>query len=158
MEDSLAVPFYFVLMYTYYHAIIDHSGITFKAHWWQPWQPDAIFHDNHHQYSHVNYGFNIIYWDKVCDAITHFCQPVNVICLLQLHGTYRNKYRVYSEDIYYGKGKALHDVTEEERQIDMAERRSENPRAYRNNVNVNELQDSEYAIDSNDKMPPTKRR
>lgn len=61
-----AVPFSFVLMYTYYHGIIDHSGITFKRHWWQPWQPDCIFHDNHHQYFHVNFGFNIEYWDKVC--------------------------------------------------------------------------------------------
>lgn len=63
--SSSIVPFYGVLLYTYYHAIIDHSGITFKAHWWQPWQPDAIFHDNHHQYTHVNFGFNIFYWDKV---------------------------------------------------------------------------------------------
>lgn len=59
------VPFYCVMLYTYYHAILDHSGITFKAHWWQPWQPDAIFHDNHHQYTHVNFGFNIFFWDKV---------------------------------------------------------------------------------------------
>ena len=59
------VPFSLVLMYTYYHGIIDHSGITFKRLWWQPWQPDCIFHDNHHQYFHVNFGFNIEYWDKV---------------------------------------------------------------------------------------------
>ena len=42
-----------MLLYIYYHGIIDHSGITFKALWWQPWQPDCIFHDNHHQYFHV---------------------------------------------------------------------------------------------------------
>ena len=52
-------------MYTYYHGIIDHSGITFKHYWWQPWQPDCIFHDNHHQYFHVNFGFNIKFWDQV---------------------------------------------------------------------------------------------
>ena len=52
-------------MYTYYHGILDHSGIAFKRQWWQPWQPDAIFHDNHHQYFHVNFGFNIEFWDKV---------------------------------------------------------------------------------------------
>lgn len=63
------VPFYAVLLYTYYHGIIDHSGIAFKAQWWQPWQPDAIFHDNHHQYFHVNFGFNMSIWDKV---IIHF--------------------------------------------------------------------------------------
>lgn len=60
-----AVMFYAVALYTYYHAILDHSGITFKAQWWQPWQPDAIFHDNHHQYTHVNFGFNIELWDRV---------------------------------------------------------------------------------------------
>ena len=59
------VPFVTILLYTYYHGIIDHSGITFKRHWWQPWQPDCIFHDNHHQYFHVNFGFNIELWDKV---------------------------------------------------------------------------------------------
>lgn len=52
-------------MYNYYHGIIDHSGVNFKAFWWQPWQPDAIFHDNHHQYFHVNFGFNCSIWDKV---------------------------------------------------------------------------------------------
>lgn len=59
------MPFYLVVLYTYYHGIIDHSGINFKAYWWQPWQPDAIFHDNHHQYFHVNFAFNIYIWDKV---------------------------------------------------------------------------------------------
>lgn len=54
-----------ILLYTYYHGIIDHSGINFKRFFWQPWQPDCIFHDNHHQYFHVNFGFNIEYWDKV---------------------------------------------------------------------------------------------
>lgn len=54
-----------LLSYTYYHGIIDHSGINFKAYWWQPWQPNCIFHDNHHQYFHVNFGFNIKYWDTV---------------------------------------------------------------------------------------------
>ncbi len=82
---NILVPFSFVLIYTYYHGIIDHSGnffyyfplikevwfdnffagITFKRLFWQPWQPDCIFHDNHHQYFHVNFGFNIEYWDKV---------------------------------------------------------------------------------------------
>lgn len=61
------VPFYAVMLYTYYHGIIDHSGIAFKAMWWQPWQPDAIFHDNHHQYTHVNFGFNMFVWDKVSE-------------------------------------------------------------------------------------------
>ena len=59
------VPYSAVLIYTYYHGIIDHSGINFKRKFWQPWQPDCIFHDNHHQYFHVNFGFNIEFWDKV---------------------------------------------------------------------------------------------
>lgn len=59
--------------------------------------------------------------------------------LLQLHGTFRNKYRIYSEDIFYGKGKAFDDVSPEILQKDIAERKSENARAYRGNVNENEL-------------------
>lgn len=53
---------------------------------------------------------------------------------------------MYSEDIFYGRGKALTELTEEERLLDMAQRKSENPRAYRNNVNVNELADGDYAV------------
>ncbi|XP_044258866.1 delta(7)-sterol 5(6)-desaturase erg31-like isoform X2 [Tribolium madens] len=107
-------PFYVVALYTYYHGIIDHSGVNFKAYWWQPWQPDAIFHDNHHQYFHVNFAFNIGYWDK-------------------LHGTYRRKDRVYTEDIFYGKGKRIDEVSAEELKADLKERESENPLAYRDN-------------------------
>ncbi|KAE8744546.1 hypothetical protein FOCC_FOCC008785 [Frankliniella occidentalis] len=98
-------PFYAIVMYTYYHGIIDHSGINFKAHWWQPWQPDAIFHDNHHQYFHVNFGFNCWMWDKD---------------------------RVYTEETFYGRGKAVAEATQEEIAQDMKERTSENPKAYRN--------------------------
>jgi Delta7-sterol 5-desaturase len=61
----LPVPFYAIALYTYYHGIIDHSGVNFKAFWWQPWQPDADFHDKHHEFFHCNFGFNIILWDKV---------------------------------------------------------------------------------------------
>lgn len=107
-------PYCLMLMYIYYHGIIDHSGITFKRKWWQPWQPDCIFHDNHHQYFHVNFGFNIEYWDK-------------------LHGTYRQKDRIYREDIFYGFGKKLDEANTEEIEKDMAERNSENPLAYTNN-------------------------
>lgn len=108
------VPFYILQLYVYYHGIIDHSGVNFKAQWWQPWQPDAIFHDNHHQYFHVNFGFNMSIWDKI-------------------HGTYRRKDRLYTEDIYYGQGKALTEATQEELAADIDERLSENPLAYRGN-------------------------
>ncbi|KDR17319.1 delta(7)-sterol 5(6)-desaturase erg32-like [Zootermopsis nevadensis] len=110
------IPFYIIMMYTYYHGIIDHSGINFKAYWWQPWQPGAIFHDNHHQYFHVNFAFNCFIWDK-------------------LHGTYRRKDRIYTEEIYYGRGKELREATEEEIKNDLQERESENPLAYNSNKN-----------------------
>ena len=77
-----SVPFSFILMYTYYHGIIDHSGITFKRQWWQPWQPDCIFHDNHHQYFHVNFGFNIEYWDKVNFCLVKICIGINFYQML----------------------------------------------------------------------------
>jgi len=113
-------PFAMIMMYTYYHGILDHSGITFKHYWWQPWQPDCIFHDNHHQYFHVNFGFNIKFWDEI-------------------HGTSRQKDRIYREDIYYGQGKALADASQTEIQNDIRERRDENPLAYKDNILINDL-------------------
>lgn len=108
--------FQIVALYTYYHGIITHSGINFKAQWWQPWQPDAVFHDNHHQYYHVNFGFNCFLWDK-------------------LHNTYRKPDRVYNESIFYGKGKDLHEVTEEELVREIRERETESKTAYSNKCN-----------------------
>jgi len=108
------VPYCVILLYTYYHGIIDHSGIAFQRKWWQPWQPDAMFHDNHHQYFHVNFGFNIEFWDK-------------------LHGTYRRKDRIYTEDIFYGTGKKLSEATDAEKEADLKEREDENPIAYQGN-------------------------
>ncbi|KAF2357014.1 Fatty acid hydroxylase [Trinorchestia longiramus] len=101
-----------ILMYLYYHGIIDHSGINFKAYWWQPWQPDCIFHDNHHQYFHVNFGFNCELWDRI-------------------HGTYRQKDKVYNEEIFFGTGKDIADCDETELAVDLEERKSENKLAYR---------------------------
>merc|ERR1711970_1147593 len=104
------------LMYIYYHGIIDHSGITFKRLWFQPWQPDCIFHDNHHQYFHVNFGFKVELWD-------------------QIHGTVRMKDRIYRKDIFWGKGKQVNNATREELEADIGERKDENPLAYDNNTN-----------------------
>lgn len=104
------------LIYIYYHGIIDHSGINFKKKWFQPWQPDCIFHDNHHQYFHVNFGFNMEIWDT-------------------LHGTYRQKDKIYREDIFYGKGKDISEATKEELEADSGERRDENPLAHGENKN-----------------------
>ncbi|XP_050440213.1 uncharacterized protein LOC126845556 isoform X2 [Adelges cooleyi] len=58
-------PFSVIMLYLYYHGIIQHSGINLKARWWQPWQPDVMFHDIHHQFVHVNFGFNCYIWDQI---------------------------------------------------------------------------------------------
>jgi len=111
-----AVTYCGMLGYIYYHGIIDHSGITFKKLWFQPWQPDCIFHDNHHQYFHVNFGFNVELWDRI-------------------HGTMRQKNKIYREDIFYGQGKDISKATREELAADETERFDENPLAYQNNKN-----------------------
>lgn len=74
----------------YYHGILTHSGIKFDRQWWQPWQLTAAFHDDHHKYCHVNFGFNCEIWDKI-------------------HGTSRQTNRFYDETTYYGHGKAIDD-------------------------------------------------
>ncbi|XP_022123318.1 delta(7)-sterol 5(6)-desaturase erg32 [Pieris rapae] len=77
-------PFYAIALYTYYYGIIDHTGINFKAPWWQPWLPDAEFHDKHHEIFHCNFGFNMFLWDK-------------------WFGTLRKPDRVYSEETFHGQ-------------------------------------------------------
>lgn len=124
MLSIFSAAFYFIEIYTYAHGILNHSGVNIKSFWWQPWQPDTMFHDNHHQYFHVNFGFNIFLWDVI-------------------HGTYRQKDRVYSEDIFFGKGKGFEEVSQKELAKDIAERKLENPNAYRNNVHAYDLDDKE---------------
>ncbi|XP_025407609.1 uncharacterized protein LOC112681578 isoform X2 [Sipha flava] len=112
-----AVPFYGLALYTYYHGIVQHSGITFKARWWQPWQPDCMFHDNHHQYCHVNYGFNCYLWDEI-------------------HGSVRKTDRCYSTHTdSWGSGRLLTELSDEELRQETFERFTENPEAYRENFN-----------------------
>merc|ERR1711970_1069959 len=77
---------------------------------------DYIFHDNHHQYFHVNFGFNVELWDRI-------------------HGTLRQKNKIYREDIFYGQGKDISKATREELAADETERFDENPLAYQNNKN-----------------------
>jgi len=36
-----------VVVYVYYFGMIDHSGIKMES--WFPWQPDTMFHDDHHR-------------------------------------------------------------------------------------------------------------
>ncbi|XP_033225909.1 lathosterol oxidase-like [Belonocnema kinseyi] len=121
------VPYCVIAMYNYYHGIIDHSGINFKAYWWQPWQPDAIFHDNHHQYFHVNFGFNCFIWDKI-------------------HGTFRQKDCIYTEETFYGKGKKITEATENEILADIEEREAENPLAYRDNKLIYSLSKADLEL------------
>lgn len=68
--------------------------------------------------------------------------------MLQLHGTYRQKDRVYREDIFYGKGKSLNEVSPDELHADMEERLSENPLAYRENQLVYKLTRADLASSS----------
>ncbi|XP_039252154.2 lathosterol oxidase-like [Styela clava] len=82
------VPVHFVgflgcIFYNYYYGMIDHSGIDFEAIW--PWQPPVRFHDDHHRYFHVNFGFNTLIFDR-------------------FHDTLRKRSRAYSESIFGGKG------------------------------------------------------
>lgn len=52
----------------------------------------------------------------------------------QLHGTYRRKDRVYTENTFYGKGKSIAEATPDEIKADIEERKSENPKAYRDKL------------------------
>lgn len=64
------VPLYWlnvIAMYTYIYVlgVLDHSGINFQRQWWQPWQPDVVFHDDHHKLTIINFGTNLELWDVV---------------------------------------------------------------------------------------------
>lgn len=117
------LPFYGLALYTYYHGIVQHTGIALKAQWWQPWQPDCMFHDNHHQYCHVNYGFNCFMWDKI-------------------HGSMRKVDRCYSVHTdSWGSGRPLVNLSSKERHREIQERIAENPMAYREQINPYLLKD-----------------
>ncbi|KAJ2952355.1 hypothetical protein O0L34_g4640 [Tuta absoluta] len=87
------VPYFTITMYNYFHGILDHSGINFKAQWWQPWQPDAEFHDKHHEFFHCNFGFNMTFWDR-------------------LHGTMRKENKLYTEETFNANEAPLIDSEE----------------------------------------------
>jgi len=67
----------------------------------------------------------------------------NIVYVYQIHGTYRRRDRIYREDIFYGRGKALQEATEEEIKSEIQERESENPLAYRNNEMVYKITDKD---------------
>ncbi len=73
-----------------------------------------------------------------------------------MHGTYRQKDRVYREEFFYGQGKSLDEVTESELAEDMAERKSENPLAYENNRYAYELKKSDIVKKRNSSSTKTK--
>ncbi|XP_065201271.1 lathosterol oxidase-like [Planococcus citri] len=105
------LPFSLAMIILYANGIISHSGIDFKFRYWMPFLAPAIFHDNHHQYYHVNFGINSKLWDKI-------------------FGTYRRPDRVYNKDIYYGRGKPIDELTMEEIKTEIEERENEIPRSF----------------------------
>ena len=52
-----AVVFICTVMYVYYFGMLDHSGIKMKSIF--PWQPDTMFHDDHHRCVHIH---NVPLW------------------------------------------------------------------------------------------------
>ena len=72
-------------------------------------------------------------------AVTHILYRQ----FFQLHGTYRQRDRVYHEDVFWGNGKSLKEASPEELAQDMKERTSENPLAYQGNQLVNALSEEE---------------
>eukprot|EP00451_Oxyrrhis_marina_P028454 CAMPEP_0204345800 /NCGR_PEP_ID=MMETSP0469-20131031/26675_1 /ASSEMBLY_ACC=CAM_ASM_000384 /TAXON_ID=2969 /ORGANISM="Oxyrrhis marina" /LENGTH=325 /DNA_ID=CAMNT_0051331303 /DNA_START=36 /DNA_END=1013 /DNA_ORIENTATION=- len=77
------IPAVVVGLYTSYHLIEDHSGVKMTSVF--PWQPTTMYHDDHHQYFHVNFGQHIVFWDWLC-------------------GTLRQPGRTYTEETFGGHG------------------------------------------------------
>ena len=80
--------------------------------------------------------------EKYCCVISITSYKYFVV-FLQIHGTSRQKDRIYREDIYYGQGKALADASETEIQNDIGERRDENPLAYEDNQLIFDLSEKD---------------
>ena len=51
------------LLYIHYFNVVDHSGIYAES--WLPWQPSSLYHDDHHQFFHINYGQSLTLWDRL---------------------------------------------------------------------------------------------
>jgi sterol desaturase/sphingolipid hydroxylase (fatty acid hydroxylase superfamily) len=52
-----------LLLYIHYFNVVDHSGVY--AETWLPWQPSTLYHDDHHQYFHINFGQSLTLWDRM---------------------------------------------------------------------------------------------
>ncbi|CAK9007017.1 6) desaturase) (Sterol-C5-desaturase) [Durusdinium trenchii] len=76
------MSFLTVVMFVAYHNQIDHSGVYFEGE--LPWVPTTKFHDDHHQYFHLNFGVTLVLWDW-------------------LFGTLRQSDRVYGEEVFEGE-------------------------------------------------------
>lgn len=74
------------LVYSNYVALLQHSGVRLSSV--LPWQPATRFHDDHHLCFHVNYGQNLMLWDR-------------------LFGTLRRHGRRYGAEVFGGRGAAL---------------------------------------------------
>ena len=61
------VLYLFVVMVTFYYGFWDHSGIKLKHN--LPLQGTNQFHDDHHKYFHVNYGFLTPFFDRLHDTV-----------------------------------------------------------------------------------------
>lgn len=72
-----------VLLYSHFTALVQHSGIHLRVPLWLA--PASLFHDDHHRHFHVNYGQNLLLWDR-------------------LFGTLRRKNRRYGVEVFGGHG------------------------------------------------------
>ena len=57
----------FVMMTTFFYGFWDHSGIKLNIK--LPFHGTNQFHDDHHKYFHVNYGFLTPYFDRIHDTV-----------------------------------------------------------------------------------------
>ena len=79
----------FVMLTTFVYGFWDHSGIKLKIN--LPFHGSNKFHDDHHKYFHVNYGFLTPLFDR-------------------LHDTVRRESHHYTEDTFTGgKGHVKHE-------------------------------------------------
>jgi len=57
----------FVMLTTFFYGFWDHSGIKLRIN--LPFHGSNKFHDDHHIYFHVNYGFLTPYFDRIHDTV-----------------------------------------------------------------------------------------
>ena len=86
-----------VLLYILVFNVVDHSGVRLVSV--LPWQPPSQFHDDHHAQFHVNFGQNLMLWDR-------------------LHGTLRRQGRRYGPEIFGGRGERDIGETGEQQELE----------------------------------------